>query len=1114
METTGEVIGSLTGDTILIHDAIGEKVGKFIQLMSTFFISYVIAFTKGWLLSLLILSCLPPLAISGIIMSKYISKISVQGQAANAEAADVVEQTVGAIRTVASFTGEKEAIEKYNKILPKTYIFMTRQALASGMGFGVPIAVLYSFYGLAMWYGSKLIVEKGFDGGNITNIIFSLAVGGIALGQSFPCLKSFAVGKAASYRMFKVIRRKPSIDTSETKGIILENIKGDVRLNDIYFIYPARPDVQILSGFSLHVPSGITAALVGQSGSGKSTVINIIERFYDPNAGEVFIDGINLEELQLKWVRERIIGLVSQEPSLFATTIKKNITYGMENATDEEIKRAIELANASTFIDKLPMGIQTMVSGIQLAGGQKQRIAIARAILKNPKILLLDEATSALDVKSEQIVKDALERIMLNRTTIIVAHRLTTIRNANIIAVVHQGKIVEQGTHAELSMDPNGTYSQLIRLQEDANKDEDMPTLDHDADTSIERFDSMSTSKGSSAAIHHESEIEGENYNIKTIDDQRDQVMLNHKVSLKLLAAMNKPEVPILLLGSIAAVIKGLMRPTLGFLLSRIIRIFYEPPNELQRDSKFWSLMFVVLGCTGLIFIPMQQYFIGIAGGKLVQRIRSMCFEKLVHQEISWFDDHANSRSKKKPLSCSSIYLLSIVMTIFLVSFFSGAIGTWLSTDALRIQNLVGDYLALWVLNISTITAAVIIAFMSNWQLTLIILALLPLFASEGYTRMKFIQGSSGDAKLSIEEANQVAHDAVGGIRTIASFCAEEKVISLYRNRCTESMKQGFRRGLISGVGLGSSIFVVYTSTSFCCYAGAHLVKDGKASFEQIFRVLFVLLVSVVENAETNAMAPDFNKARDSAVSIFKILNSKPKIDSSSNVGLTLPNVRGDIDFKNIVALVGESGYGKSTVINLLQRFYDTDLGTILLDGVEIQKFKMNWLRQQMGLVSQEPILFNEIIKDNVAYGKQGTTSEEEIIAATKASNAHNFISALPEGYDTLVGERGIQLSGGQKQRIAIARAILKDPKILLLDEATSALDAESEHIVQEAFQRVMINRTTVVVAHRISSIKGADIIAVVKNGMIIEQGRHEELMKIKDGAYASLIALHLSSAT
>jgi len=213
------------------------------------------------------------------------------------------------------------------------------------------------------------------------------------------------------------------------------------------------------------------------------------------------------------------------------------------------------------------------------------------------------------------------------------------------------------------------------------------------------------------------------------------------------------------------------------------------------------------------------------------------------------------------------------------------------------------------------------------------------------------------------------------------------------------------------------------------------------------------------------------------------------------------------------VALVGESGSGKSTVIALLERFYDPESGKIFLDDVELQTLKVSWLRQQVGLVAQEPVLFNDTIRAIIAYGKQGGVSEEEIIAAAKAANAHTFIAALPDGYNTIVGERGSQLSGGQKQRVAIARAIIKDPKLLLLDEATSALDAESERVVQEALDQVMVGRTTVVVAHRLSTIRGADIIAVLKNGAVLEKGRHEELMLVKDGTYASLVELSSSSA-
>ncbi|KAF5944013.1 hypothetical protein HYC85_018090 [Camellia sinensis] len=1143
--TTGEVIGRMSGDTILIQDAMGEKVGKFIQLMSTFIGGFAIAFARGWLLSLVLLTCIPALVIAGGGMAIIMTRMSSRGQVAYAEAGNVVEQTVGGIRTVASFTGEKLAINKYNSKLQIAYAATTQQGLASGIGLGTMLVIIFSSYGLAIWYGSKLIIDKGYNGGVVINVIMAIMTGGMSLGQTSPCLNSFAAGQAAAYKMFETIKRKPQIDAYDTSGIVMEDIKGEIELKDVHFRYPARPDVQIFSGFSLQVPSGTTTALVGQSGSGKSTVISLLQRFYDPEAGEVLIDGINLKKFQLKWIREKM-GLVSQEPILFGTTIGENIAYGKENATNEEIRTAIELANAAKFIDKLPkanlplpspffVGLDTMVGehGTQLSGGQKQRIAIARAILKNPKILLLDEATSALDAESERVVQDALTNIMSNRTTVVVAHRLTTIRNADLIAVVQEGKIVERGTHGELIKDPEGAYSQLIRLQEGTNKVEDprrsdIDNLDtiQDVDITMGRSASQilsmrrSISRGSSGSRHSfrisfglhgpigiQTDIEGEESSKRSETDDKKR----RQVSIKRLMYLNKPELPVLLLGSIAAGINGVTFPIFGFLLSTAIKIFYEPHDELRKDSRFWALMFVGLGVVILFVAPVQNYFFGIAGGKLIMRIRALTFEKTVHQEISWFDNPKNS---------------------------SGAVGARLSTDASTVRSLVGDSLAQIVQNITTIIAGLVISFTANWMLALIILSVLPLVGLQGFFQSKFLKGFSEDAKVMYEDASQVANDAVGSIRTVASFCAEKKVIEMYKNKCEAPMKHGVRIGLVSGIGFGSSLFALYCTYAFCFYIGAVLVQHGKATFGEVFKVFFALTISAMGISQTTALAPDTNKAKDSAASIFEIIDSKPKIDSSSNEGTTLATINGDIEFKHVsfkyptrpdvqifrdlcltipsgktVALVGESGSGKSTVISLIERFYDPESGHIFLDGVEIQKLKLSWLRQQMGLVSQEPVLFNETIRTNIAYGKKGEAAEEEIIAAAKAANAHNFISALPHGYDTNVGERGVQLSGGQKQRIAIARAIVKDPKILLLDEATSALDAESERVVQDALDRVMVNRTTIVVAHRLTTIRGADVIAVVKNGVIAEKGTHDVLMKITDGAYASLVALHMTSS-
>ncbi|MBA0772578.1 hypothetical protein Gotri_007925 [Gossypium trilobum] len=1126
--TTGEVVGRMSGDTVLIQDAMGEKVGKFLQLVSTFLGGFVIAFIRGWLLAVVMMSAIPLLVTAGGAMALIISKMVSRGQAAYAKAGTIVEETIGSIRTVASFTGEQQAISKYSKLLVTAYKSGVHEGTAAGLGLGVAMMILFCSYGMAVWFGGRLILNNGYTGGQVINVIVAVLIGSLSLGQSSPCMSAFAAGQAAAVKMFETINRKPEIDPYNMSGKVLEDINGDVELRDVYFSYPARPEEQIFSGFSLSIPCGTTVALVGESGSGKSTVISLIERFYDPQAGEVLIDGINLKEFQLRWIRGKI-GLVSQEPVLFTASIKDNIAYGKEGATVEEIRAAAELANAANFIDKLPQGLDTMVGehGTQLSGGQKQRVAIARAILKDPRILLLDEATSALDAESERVVQEALDRIMGNRTTVIVAHRLSTVRNADSIAVIHRGKMVEKGSHSELLKDPEGGYSQLIRLQE-VNKESEQVTDVSEVNpesfrqSSLRRSMKRSISRGSSigSSSRHSlsiafgvpTGIEANEPAVVETEDSTEQSSKYPEVPIRRLAYLNKPEIPVLLLGTIAATINGCILPIYGLLISRVIETFYKPPHELRQDTRFWALIYLALGSAALLACPSRTYFFSVAGCKLIQRIRLMCFSKVVHMEVGWFDEQDNS---------------------------SGSIGARLSADAATIRALVGDALAQMVSNLASAVAGLVIAFVASWQLAFIIIGLIPLLGVNGYVQIRAMKGFSADAKMMYEEASQVASDAVGSIRTVASFSAEEKVMELYRKKCEGPLKAGIRQGLISGGGFGLSFFLLFNVYATSFYSGSRLVESGDATFSDVFQVFFALTMATVGISQSSTLAPDSSKARSAAASIFAIIDRKSKIDPSDESGTTLENVKGDIELSHVsfkyplrpdiqifqdlnlsipagktVALVGESGSGKSTVISLLQRFYDPNSGRITIDGVEIQTLQLKWLRQQMGLVSQEPILFNETIRANIAYGKGGNATEAEILAASELANAHKFISSLQQGYDTLVGERGVQLSGGQKQRVAIARAIVKSPKILLLDEATSALDAESERVVQDALDKIMVDRTTVVVAHRLSTIKNADVIAVVKNGVIVEKGKHDTLINIKDGFYASLVALHMSAST
>ncbi|VAH22125.1 unnamed protein product [Triticum turgidum subsp. durum] len=651
----GQVVFGTSADTILIQDAIGEKVGKFLQLLTTFIGGFTVAFIKGWLLTLVMLSTIPPLIVAAAIVSKMLSKVSSEGLASYIDAGNIVEQTIGSIRTVVSFNGEKKAMDQYNNLIKKAYKGTIKEGAIQGFGLGFLSLVYFSSFGLIVWYGSKLTLDRGYSGADVMNILFAVLVGARALGDATPCIASFDEGRVAAYRLFTTINRKPEIDYDDTTGVVLEDIKGDVELRDVSFSYPSRPEQLIFDGFSMHVSSGTTMAIVGESGSGKTTVINLVERFYDPQAGEVLIDGMNIKSFKLEWMRGKI-GLVNQEPVLFMTSIKENIAYGKEDATLEEIKKAAELANAARFIENLPNGYDTAVGqrGAQLSGGQKQRIAVARAILKNPKILLLDEATSALDLESERVVQEALSNIMVGRTTIVVAHRLSTVRNAHCISVVSGGKIVEQGHHDKLVKDPDGAYSQLIRIQE--THQETCEQLNAGLSSPLSKRNQAQSISTSSAGSSHHSVIPPVNLPGPTalLDydgadgekaSEKTDVKVSKKAPMGRLISLNRPETAFLLFGSLAAAIDGTVYPMMGLVMASAAKTFYElPADKRQEDSIFWGLLCIGLGAMGMISKLANSLLFAIAGGKLIERIRAFTFKNIVYQDAAWFDHPANSR--------------------------------------------------------------------------------------------------------------------------------------------------------------------------------------------------------------------------------------------------------------------------------------------------------------------------------------------------------------------------------------------------------------------------------------------------------------------------------------
>lgn len=436
----------------------------------TFVMGIVASFIYGWKLTLVVLTCSPFIIISTAMVAKIQGSLAEKELKAYSDAGNVAEEVFSGIRTVLAFSGERKETERFSKLLVPAEITGRKKGLYSGIGAGIMWLIIYACMAIAIWYGVNLILEdrdlevRQYTPATLVIVLFAVIMGAQNLGFSSPHVDSFAVALGAARNLFRIIDRQSEIDPMAESGVKPAGITGRLRFEDIHFRYPSRPDIEILKGLTVDVEPGQTVAFVGASGCGKSTVIQLMQRFYDPEQGKVLLDGRDLRTLNVAWLRSQI-GVVGQEPVLFATTIGENIRYGNPQATQADIERAARNANCHEFISKLPRGYDTKVGerGAQMSGGQKQRIAIARALVRNPKILLLDEATSALDPTSEKRVQDALELASQGPTTLVVAHRLSTVTNADKIVFVKDGRVAEQGTHDEL-MDRGGLYCELVNI--------------------------------------------------------------------------------------------------------------------------------------------------------------------------------------------------------------------------------------------------------------------------------------------------------------------------------------------------------------------------------------------------------------------------------------------------------------------------------------------------------------------------------------------------------------------------------------------------------------------------------------------------------------------------
>ncbi|KJZ74288.1 hypothetical protein HIM_06294 [Hirsutella minnesotensis 3608] len=1122
---SSSISSQITTNGNLINSGIAEKLGLMVQAVASFITAFVVAFAVQWKLTLIVMAIVPFNVVVTVVLVAYDSVLETRILEIHGESGSIAEEVFASIRNAHAFWAFPRLVSRFEEVLTRAKRVGDKKSLVYAILFPVEFFCIISGYSLAFWQGMRMYASGEIQNpGTVVTVIFAVLVAAQALTQVAPQTLAISKASAAAKDLFTTIDRQSKTDSLSFEGASLPSFEGNIRFRSVHFAYPSRPNVKVLNGLYLDIPANKTTAIVGPSGSGKSTIFGILERWYPYTVGSVTLDEQDIETLNLQWLRTNV-RLVQQEPTLFSGTIFQNVVDGligteMADLDDEEMQRlvveACKAAYAHDFIQDLPNGYETTIGerGASLSGGQKQRIVIARSIVSNPRVLLLDEATSALDPNAERIVQAALNNVAQGRTMVVIAHRLSTIRDADNIIVMAKGEKIETGTHQEL-IDQGGVYARLVRAQ-DLGRGEDGTAIltggSDEEDNEIKDTEPVDLDK----ALTHVSTNVGSagGQNAAPYKGQDCDYGLFH--GLYLVLREQKSLWWPLALTLACCLVGGGTYPALSVLFSYTMEAFEKV--DVARNN-FFALMFFIVALANLA----AYFVIGWTANVLAQTVmkcyRREVFDNTLRQDMSFFDQPENS---------------------------TGSLVARLSSEPTSLQELLSMNMGLITINAFNLLSSAALAIAYGWKLGLTLaLGALPLLVGAGYMRIRLEYLFETDTATRFAQSSGVASEAVLGIRTISSLALERVVIERY-----EKQVQGIATRSIGDLGLKMFFYALSQSISFLAMAlgfwyGGQLVSTGEYTSTQFYTVFMAVVYSSEATAMLFQYTTSITKARGAINYIFGLRKHRELVDDDENdgaweKGAELANLGGteveceSVEFAyplrpqhkilrgidlsahsgKMVALVGASGCGKSTIIGLLERFYDPTCGAVIFNGQDVRKMSRQKHRRNIALVQQEPVLYQGSIRDNIALGQtrfsagedgKSANDEAAIIDACRAANIWDFIVSLPEGLDTPCGNQGLGLSGGQRQRIAIARALLRRPRLLLLDEATSALDSESERVVKQALDRAAAGRTTVAVAHRLSTIRDADLIAVFARGRIVERGTHDELVA-RRGVYYDMV--------